>query len=470
MMRAVLKSSQRLRFGLNPRPGQSGFSHVEIAPDDVVDRRVSFRALLHTHLTSPTSALKTLMLRATQISSLSTGLRLTETECEIRGPGVQGLLEYRALERRASESGNFCFGNSSKDAKFPVDACESQSGVMMESTGKIRFRRTLPINAVVHYRVSDPSYAVLSKWSSAKCVVRFSTRRERLALLPNVPRGIADIFSRPPTEFRRYHFAPRKRRLKRGGGGGVTGCLAKRLPRINDIVVHLLVRIMRRRVEEKERELSYDSDGGRPGNDVFRISDSRRGLWSCCFRPISEECSGSLTSFSQRGTFQVVRCDTINIEFRAIEDEQREKATSDLWKGSLRLRVSSSEVCSRQAGLLDFMPLLLRGLCSYAFKVKKRGSDMGDNYTHAWDLIAPTRKACSVSVKVYLRKAIIPHTTKGWYSKVNRQVVDTVTWYSWRRKAVRRCGGVAVTHFDPPLFLERRTRCRLPCFWEAREY
>ncbi|KAJ8866584.1 hypothetical protein PR048_032443 [Dryococelus australis] len=33
-----------------------------------------------------------------------------------------------------------------------------------------------------------------------------------------------------------------------------------------------------------------------------------------------------------------------------------------------------------------------------ASKVKKRGSDTGDTNTHAWLLIAPTRKACSVSV------------------------------------------------------------------------
>ncbi|KAJ8867282.1 hypothetical protein PR048_031081 [Dryococelus australis] len=42
--------------------------------------------------------------------------------------------------------------------------------------------------------------------------------------------------------------------------------------------------------------------------------------------------------------------------------------------------------------------LMLRGLCSCASKVKKRGSDTGDTNTHAWRLIAPTRKSCSVSV------------------------------------------------------------------------
>ncbi|KAJ8869081.1 hypothetical protein PR048_030642 [Dryococelus australis] len=40
----------------------------------------------------------------------------------------------------------------------------------------------------------------------------------------------------------------------------------------------------------------------------------------------------------------------------------------------------------------------LRGLCSCASKVKKRGSYTGDTNTHAWCLIAPKRRACSVSV------------------------------------------------------------------------
>ncbi|KAJ8866776.1 hypothetical protein PR048_032637 [Dryococelus australis] len=73
----------------------------------------------------------------------------------------------------------------------------------------------------------------------------------------------------------------------------------------NDLVRGFIVsrtRLVTCRVdeEEKERELSYDSDGGRPGNDGFRIIKAPRGLWSYCFRPITEECSGLLTSFSQR--------------------------------------------------------------------------------------------------------------------------------------------------------------------------
>ncbi|KAJ8877957.1 hypothetical protein PR048_022420 [Dryococelus australis] len=64
------------RSGFDPRPGHSGSSHVGIVPDDAVGRRVfseisRFPALLHVQLTSPTSALKTSLLRAVEISSLT---------------------------------------------------------------------------------------------------------------------------------------------------------------------------------------------------------------------------------------------------------------------------------------------------------------------------------------------------------------------------------------------------------------
>ncbi|KAJ8875904.1 hypothetical protein PR048_023811 [Dryococelus australis] len=59
------------RSGFNPRPGHSGFSHVEMAPDYDTrtagfhrDHSFSPPLLLHTHLASPTSALKTSTLRA----------------------------------------------------------------------------------------------------------------------------------------------------------------------------------------------------------------------------------------------------------------------------------------------------------------------------------------------------------------------------------------------------------------------
>ncbi|KAJ8890941.1 hypothetical protein PR048_010450 [Dryococelus australis] len=41
-----------------------------------------------------------------------------------------------------------------------------------------------------------------------------------------------------------------------------------------------------------------------------------------------------------------------------------------------------------------------RGLCSCASEVKKRGSDTGDSYTHGKRLIAPTCKACCVTVRL----------------------------------------------------------------------
>ncbi|KAJ8875393.1 hypothetical protein PR048_023288 [Dryococelus australis] len=74
------------RSGFNPRAGHSGFSHVGIVPDDFAGRwifsgisrfpRPCIPALLHSHFTSPSSALKISLLRAAQISELiSTRLR-----------------------------------------------------------------------------------------------------------------------------------------------------------------------------------------------------------------------------------------------------------------------------------------------------------------------------------------------------------------------------------------------------------
>ncbi|KAJ8890427.1 hypothetical protein PR048_009936 [Dryococelus australis] len=51
---------------------------------------------------------------------------------------------------------------------------------------------------------------------------------------------------------------------------------------------------------------------------------------------------------------------------------------------------------------------LLRGLCSCASKVKKkRGSDTGDSYTHAKRLIAPTRKACILTLQLAEKLSIV---------------------------------------------------------------
>ncbi|KAJ8885468.1 hypothetical protein PR048_011665 [Dryococelus australis] len=77
----VARRVESPRSGLNPQPGHSGFSHVGIVPDDAVNRRVfsgisrfsraCILAPLHTRLAPPLSALKTSMLRAVHISSLT---------------------------------------------------------------------------------------------------------------------------------------------------------------------------------------------------------------------------------------------------------------------------------------------------------------------------------------------------------------------------------------------------------------
>ncbi|KAJ8866539.1 hypothetical protein PR048_032398 [Dryococelus australis] len=70
-----------LRNRLNPRPDHSGLSHVETMPDDATGRRIFsgisrfphpfILALLHARLISPSSALKSSFLTATQISQLN---------------------------------------------------------------------------------------------------------------------------------------------------------------------------------------------------------------------------------------------------------------------------------------------------------------------------------------------------------------------------------------------------------------
>ncbi|KAJ8893502.1 hypothetical protein PR048_006100 [Dryococelus australis] len=95
--------------GSIPEQVTSGFSYVGIVPDDAAGRRVFSRspvsshpfipALLHTHLTSPTSALKTSLLRAAQIS------RKRPTEIE------RGLKREREREReRESKCGSRDWG------------------------------------------------------------------------------------------------------------------------------------------------------------------------------------------------------------------------------------------------------------------------------------------------------------------------------------------------------------------------
>ncbi|KAJ8876874.1 hypothetical protein PR048_021322 [Dryococelus australis] len=101
--------------GFDSRRGCSGFSHVGIVPDVAVGRRVfsgisrfpsSFiPAMLHTNLALPSSALKTSMLRATQITSLTqqfwhqNGLkRVAETAGQRLTAGTSGSAE-RGTER-----------------------------------------------------------------------------------------------------------------------------------------------------------------------------------------------------------------------------------------------------------------------------------------------------------------------------------------------------------------------------------
>ncbi|KAJ8887788.1 hypothetical protein PR048_014006 [Dryococelus australis] len=81
--------------GLNPGGVTSGFSHVGIVPGDVADGRVFsgisrfprpfIPALLHTHLVSPSSALKTSSFRAAQISPLpSTSIAVDFNDLQAR--------------------------------------------------------------------------------------------------------------------------------------------------------------------------------------------------------------------------------------------------------------------------------------------------------------------------------------------------------------------------------------------------
>ncbi|KAJ8874885.1 hypothetical protein PR048_022775 [Dryococelus australis] len=82
-LRSIHSLSTAHRDGLGSTPGRvtPGFSHVGIVPYDAADRRVFsgishfprpfVPALLHTYLVSPSSDLKTTMLRAAQISSLA---------------------------------------------------------------------------------------------------------------------------------------------------------------------------------------------------------------------------------------------------------------------------------------------------------------------------------------------------------------------------------------------------------------
>ncbi|KAJ8870249.1 hypothetical protein PR048_029270 [Dryococelus australis] len=94
------------RSGLNPRPGRSGFSHVGTVPDDAVDRRVYSGISrspppLHSGAApysppSPSSALKTSLLRATPLLGEGAVARIDEGalrclcqhQCELGAPAL----------------------------------------------------------------------------------------------------------------------------------------------------------------------------------------------------------------------------------------------------------------------------------------------------------------------------------------------------------------------------------------------
>ncbi|KAJ8893632.1 hypothetical protein PR048_006232 [Dryococelus australis] len=118
--------------GVTPPPHPHGSSDVGVAPDDAAGRRVSsgnspppplaFLALLHTHLASPSSTLKNLLLRAALISSFT------------RSPTAPSTA--RLLPRR--------FGFYSRRGRSRIFACEDRPGRYCWSAGllgDLRFAR-----------------------------------------------------------------------------------------------------------------------------------------------------------------------------------------------------------------------------------------------------------------------------------------------------------------------------------------
>ncbi|KAJ8877461.1 hypothetical protein PR048_021916 [Dryococelus australis] len=112
-------TDDELRVWLSPFSYQAtpGFSHVGIVPDESADDRQVFSeisppfffipALLHSHLTSPSLALKTSLLRATQISSfssLTTHLSSEVTNLTELMPVSICLLKYRLFTIKFSSA------------------------------------------------------------------------------------------------------------------------------------------------------------------------------------------------------------------------------------------------------------------------------------------------------------------------------------------------------------------------------
>ncbi|KAJ8870462.1 hypothetical protein PR048_029484 [Dryococelus australis] len=79
-----------------------------------------------------------------------------------------------------------------------------------------------------------------------------------------------------------------------------------------------------------------------------------------------------------------------------VYDAQREHCTS-----IQSLALSGDGALEASGNIVLITPTLVgfkRGGWNCASKAKERGSNTGDSYAHAWRLVAPTRKACSVSV------------------------------------------------------------------------
>ncbi|KAJ8878904.1 hypothetical protein PR048_019507, partial [Dryococelus australis] len=125
------------RSAFNPRPGHSGFSHVEIVPDDAVGRRVflgnlPFPSLLHSGsapypLQSLSSALKTSMLRGRWNGGVNGGSPLKHTDQPHR---PARFLHAKIRERPLRESNpkttrnkSFAITCTGRHASAFLDAC-----------------------------------------------------------------------------------------------------------------------------------------------------------------------------------------------------------------------------------------------------------------------------------------------------------------------------------------------------------
>ncbi|KAJ8867617.1 hypothetical protein PR048_031420 [Dryococelus australis] len=113
--------------------------------------------------------------------------------------------------------------------------------------------------------------------------------------------------------------------------------------------------------------------------------------------PFPRPCSPSLVHTQPR--YPLIRSQDLDVKSLPLLCPRHCPLEINLRKMSLLL-----PACILTGALSDMRPVKLvtmdgnlRGLCSCASKVKKRGNDTGDTNTHVERLIAPTRKARSVS-------------------------------------------------------------------------